>query len=259
MLGFKRDISPIKPDVVFELFGFPVANSTLFQLLIVFVVALVGYYLYKKISVTKPSSFQLYLEGLYEVVMGHVQSVVGSETKATRVAPLAASVLLFILLQNLFALLPVLTSFTFNGVAILRTPTADFNTALGLAVVSVVVIHVAMIRDNGVFGYVFNFIKIPHVLASFRKSFKDGLMSLVDLFIGLLDIIGEFAKVLSLSLRLFGNLYAGDVLMGILVGIVAVGIPAAWLLMSTLGAVVQAIVFASLVSVFFSLAIAEET
>lgn len=259
MLGFKREITPILPDTVFEIFGFPIVNTTIFQFLIVIIVAGVGLYLHKKASATKPGTFQLYLEALYEVVISHVQSVVGSRSKAVRVVPLAASILVFILLQNVFALFPVLTSFTFNGVSVLRTPTADFNTTFGLAVVSIVVIHLAMIKDNGFFGYIFGFVKIPHVISSFKKGFKDGLMSLVDLFIGLLDIVGELAKVLSLSLRLFGNLYAGDVLMGILIGIVAVGVPAIWLLMSTLGAVVQAVVFASLVSVFFSLAIAEET
>jgi F-type H+-transporting ATPase subunit a len=73
-----------------------------------------------------------------------------------------------------------------------------------------------------------------------------------------LDIVGELAKIVSLSLRLFGNMYAGDVLMAILIGSFAYFVPSLWLAMSMLSSVVQAIVFTSLVTVFYTLSVKNE-
>jgi len=74
--------------------------------------------------------------------------------------------------------------------------------------------------------------------------------------IGLLDIVSEFAKVISLSLRLFGNMYAGDVLAAILLGTLAIAVPAPWLAMNLLVGVLQALVFGALTAAYYSLAVA---
>jgi F-type H+-transporting ATPase subunit a len=257
-MGFERAIANIRPDTVFKIGNFPIVNSTLLQIVVVIIVGITAWYSARNLSVTTPSKAQIWLEAFYEVVEDFIASVAG-KAKAWRILPLGGALLVFILLQNVIALLPGIGAITINDVAMFRTSTSDFNTTLGLALVSIIVIHGAMIVDQGVFGYIGNFVKIKHVFTEFKKGITSGLLSLVDLFIGLLDIVGEFAKILSLSLRLFGNLFAGDVLMTILLGIVAFGVPGVWLLMSTLGAVVQSVVFAALVTVFFSLAINEET
>ena len=80
-------------------------------------------------------------------------------------------------------------------------------------------------------------------------------MAIIDFLIGLLDIISEFAKVISLSLRLFGNMYAGEILASILLGAFALMVPAPWLAMNLLVAVIQAIVFGSLCAAYYTLAV----
>ena len=99
------------------------------------------------------------------------------------------------------------------------------------------------------------FIKIKELYNGFRKSFKDGLFSIIDFFIGFLDIISELAKVISLSLRLFGNIYAGIVLTSVIFTGMAYILPSVWVGMGLLFAIVQAVVFSSLITAYYVLAV----
>jgi F-type H+-transporting ATPase subunit a len=81
-------------------------------------------------------------------------------------------------------------------------------------------------------------------------------MAIIDFFIGLLDIVGEATKVISLSLRLFGNMYAGQVLAIIILGFFSIVVPSIWLAMNLFVGVLQAVVFASLVASYYMLATA---
>lgn len=80
-------------------------------------------------------------------------------------------------------------------------------------------------------------------------------MAIIDFIIGLLDIVSEFAKIISLSLRLFGNMYAGEILATLILGSFAYVIPIAWTSMSLLSGVIQAIVFGSLTTAYYMLAV----
>jgi F-type H+-transporting ATPase subunit a len=83
----------------------------------------------------------------------------------------------------------------------------------------------------------------------------DGFIGLVEFFVGILDIIGEIAKVVSLSFRLFGNVYAGQVLAIIIMGAFAWGLPTVWSVMSNFTGILQGFVFAALVAVYYSLSV----
>jgi len=96
------------------------------------------------------------------------------------------------------------------------------------------------------------------VYLGFRKSVSDGFVACINFFVGILDIIGEVAKIISLALRLFGNMYAGGVLMIILFGTLALIVPALWLAMNIFVGILQAIVFVSLVSAYYMLALGDE-
>jgi len=86
----------------------------------------------------------------------------------------------------------------------------------------------------------------------------DGFVGLVDFFVGLLDIVGEIAKVVSLTFRLFGNIYAGQVLAIIIMGAFAFVLPTVWAVMSNFTGILQGFVFAALVAVYYSLTIKPE-
>ena len=258
LLQYVRPTPGVESQILFHIAGFPISNTTFLELFIVFLLGILGLYVIYRFSVVPKKKIQHVLELSYEYIVTLIRQTTGNQYVAERVFPLVATIIIFLLVSNLIGLIPGLTSITYDGVAFFRTPTADINTTLGLAIACMLVIHVTSIRDWGFFAYIGNFIKIKHVVTSFKKGFSNGMLAIIDFFIGLLDIIGELAKVVSLSLRLFGNMYAGEVLMTILVGLVAYVVPAAWLGLSLLSAVVQAIVFGALVTIFFSLAVRQE-
>lgn len=257
LFQFERSVSSIEPTIVFRIFEYPVASSTILVTALLLLFVAFCYFGVRNFSLL-PSAFQVLIEELYLGIESLVQQITAHKKMTEKLMPLIGTLLVYILISNIVGLIPGIMGFTYNGVPLLRTPTADINTTLGLAVGSMIVIHGTMIRQRGIFGYLGSFVKIKEVITGFRAGLGKGAMALVDMFIGLLDIIGEGAKVVSLSLRLFGNMYAGEVLATILLGLFAYGIPAVWLAMNLLSAVVQAIVFASLVTVFYSLAVKPE-
>lgn len=125
-------------------------------------------------------------------------------------------------------------------VPILRAATSDFNLTLALGTISIVATHIISISYNGLFGYLKKFLsKNP-----------------IYLFIGILEFILEAVKIFSLSFRLFGNIFAGEVVLITVAGLAtysAFFAPIPFLLLETIVALVQALVFAMLTMVFMSL------
>jgi len=123
-----------------------------------------------------------------------------------------------------------------NGVFVIypafRAPTADLNTTLGLALIVTTLFIAINIKNNGVFGYL--------------KGFADPTPVMLPL-----NIVGEFAKPLNISMRLFGNMFAGMVIMGLIYMAVPYFIPAALHLYFDLFAgLVQSFVFVTLSMVY---------
>lgn len=258
-LQVPREVGSLSPDIIFNIAGIPIANSALFEWLVALIFVTLGLLVFRHFTLESGSKFQTLIEIMYEGAVDFIQSITGDRKIAERVFPLTGTLLIFIAVTNYLGMIPGLSAVTFEGASIFRTATTDFNVTLGLAVGSIMVIHGTMIYDQGFFGYIGNFIKVKPVILGFKQGLGAGGLALVDLFIGLLDIIGEGAKIISLSLRLFGNMYAGDVLMTILVGICAYVIPSAWLAMGVLSSLVQAVVFSALVTVFYTLAVKTES
>jgi F-type H+-transporting ATPase subunit a len=120
-------------------------------------------------------------------------------------------------------------------------------------------LNILSIKEWGFFGYLGKFFKFKEIYLGFKKGIGEGLMSIIDFLIGLLDIIGEIAKVISLSLRLFGHMYSAEVLEPLMVWALAYFVPVIWSSMSLLSGVVQAVVFGSLVTAYYMLSIKEES
>ncbi len=257
-LRFERTIMNIKPDIVFSVEGFRIANTTLYLFAIALFLFIVLFRLRKKLSII-PSKWQSIFEIVYESLIGLIKQITGSEYHAKKVFPIVGSLFLFIAFSNFSGLIPGLSSITYDGVSIFRTPTSDFNTTFALAFGSVIVLNIVSLSEWGFLGHIGKFLKFKEVYFGFKKSIGAGAMAIVDFLLGILDIIGEFAKIVSLSLRLFGNMYAGEVLMAILIGSLAYIIPSIWFAMSMLSALVQSIVFGSLVTVFYMLAIKSDS
>lgn len=135
-------------------------------------------------------------ESLYDTVL----QVVGDKEIARKLAPLPITLFFFIITQYYLGILPFVGPITINGTPLFRGFAADLNTTLGLAVISLVTAQIYAVKVHGFFGNAGRYLRNP---------FKDP----AGAFEGILEIIAEFSRTVALSLRLFGNVFAGEVLL----------------------------------------------
>ena len=254
MLNIVRDIPDIFPVILFESGIFAFATSTLTLVVISIAAVVVSIILAKKFSVM-PSKFQVALEMIYDMIVDLVSNITGDAKRSKEIFPLIATIFLFLIVSNLVTLIPGFAEITIGSDPLFAHPTADINTTMGLALALVIFINLMSIKEWGILNYLGRFFQFKQVYQGFRKSFGDGMTAMIEFFVGILDIIGEIAKVISLALRLFGNMYAGNVLMIVLFGFVAYLIPALWLTMNLFVGILQAMVFAALTASYYMLAV----
>jgi F-type H+-transporting ATPase subunit a len=257
----QEEIPTITTPVLGNVGMFSIATSTVtIVLIMVFVVMLVKYVAKAKVI---PTAFQNILEIIYEQLLLFVTSIVGDEKRAKRILPYVGSLALYLLIANLMFIIPGISSFyvTIGGehVSLFRGATTDFNTTFGLALAVIVTMQVVGIREQGLFGYLGHFIQVKGVVRGFKKSIGDGFTGIISFFVGLIEIISELAKTLSLSLRLFGNMFAHETLTVILLGAFSIALPAVWMGMGLLVGLVQSVVFVALVTVYYSLVLKKDT
>lgn len=257
MLNFSREISNIGPEAVAMIGDFKIVNSTL-MIVFIALLLLVVYFVWVRRFQERPEGAQSFMEVLYESIASFVDQITGNRFMSEKILPIIATLFIFLGISNLIGLIPGLTSITIGEVPLFRSPTADFNLTFTLALGAVVAIQFASMKKYGIFTHIGQYLRFGHVFQSFKKGLKEGFMSMIDFAIGILDIIGEIAKVVSLSLRLFGNIYAGEVLAIILVGAFAWIVPATWTAMGVLVGIIQALVFGSLVTAYYTLAMSNE-
>jgi F-type H+-transporting ATPase subunit a len=210
-----------------------------------------------------PNKVQHLFEMMYESLTSFFASILGSKEKAEKVAPFVGGLFIYLLIANLLPMIPGVSAFyVYNGegehITLFRGATTDFNTTFSLALAVVIMMQFLGMKEQGIFGYLSHFIQIKQVFKGFSKGLGEGMVAIVGFFVGLIEIISEVAKTLSLSLRLFGNLFAHEVLTVILLGAFAYGVPAIWMGMGVLVGVVQAVVFIALVTVYYSLVLKKD-
>jgi len=253
--SIKREIPDLNPDFIFDFFGFPIASSTIFIFFIIGVIIL-AIYIFSKFFNLKPKKSQVAIELIYEKTLDLIAQVTNDDRSHAKIIfPIIGSMFVYLVISNLIGLIPGLTEIQYNGVSIFQPPTADFNTTFGLALGSIIIINILSIKRDGILNFIETFFNFRGVYRGFRRSISDGFIALVEFFVGLLDIIGEVAKVVSLSLRLFGNMYAGQVLALILIGAFSYVIPSLWLAMNLFVGILQALVFTVLVATYYMLTI----
>jgi F-type H+-transporting ATPase subunit a len=178
-------------------------------------------------------------ENLYDTTV----EVIGDKSVAKKVIPLAVTLMLFFMINNWLGLLPIVGPITWNGTPLLRGVAADLNTTLALAIISIVTAQAWAIKRMGFFKSAGRY---------FMNPFKDPLHS----FIGILEFIAEFSRTAALSLRIFGNVFGGEVLLAVIAFLTSYAAPLAlpvfYGLELFVGAV-QAYVFFMLTIVFISL------
>ena len=239
----------LKALEIFHIGSFPVTNSLLVTF-IVSAILITTAIIYKSKLKLLPGKLQNIGEMVIEEMLDLMDSVLGSRHKSEKYLPLIATIFIFIVFSNWFGLLPIVGSLGLNEnhdgehkfTPLLRSPAADLNFTLALAIISVVMINIFAIREIG--------------FASHGKKFFN-FSNPINFFIGILELISEIAKIISFSFRLFGNVFAGEVLLIIIGFLVPYFIPLPFLLLEIFVGFIQAFVFAMLSLVFVAIATAE--
>lgn len=256
-LGFIRELTPVQPEILFTLFGFRIANSTMTLLLLLLLFAAIGFFGVRKFKQI-PNTFQSTIELIYESILGLVEQIVGERKHAERLLPVIGSILVFFVVSNVIAMIPGLTSILHQGTALFRAPTTDINSIIGVSLAVVVALNFVSYKEHGFWGFLGIYFPLKNVFRGFKKGILDGFIALIEVFVGVLGIVGEAAKAASLTFRLFGNMFAGAALSTIILGAFAFVLPAAWGIMNGFTSILQGIVYAILVTVYYTLSLKTE-
>jgi F-type H+-transporting ATPase subunit a len=135
-----------------------------------------------------------------------------------------------------------------------RPANSDLNMTLAMAVFAVIASHILGIFTIGFFKYANKFIKLGDLWRSLRKGGIGIMVAGIEFAVGFIEIFSEIAKMVSLSLRLFGNIFAGEVLLTVLAGLVAFVVPLPFMFLELLVGLIQAVVFSMLTLVYLTVA-----
>ncbi len=231
----------LKAQEIFKIGNFGITNGLFLTFIVSLALILFAVFIYKKINII-PGKFQSAIEMGSEWLLGLMESMLGSAKKAEQYFPLVATIFIFIMVSNLSGIFPGVGSFMIkNGgreVSLFRSPAADLNFTLAFAVISVVTTNIIGMMAVGVFSHIGKFLNFKNPIA---------------FFIGVLELVSELAKIISLSFRLFGNVFAGEVLLTIVFFLVPYFVPLPFLFLEIFVGLIQAFVFAMLTLVSISL------
>lgn len=247
-------------EEIFSIGNFPVTNSMLTSWLAFVVILVISLAVFAKKRLV-PKGIQNLAEIIIEEILKLCDLVTNDRRISEIALPVVTSLVIFVLINNWIGLIPGVGSImidTAHGpVALLRGATADLNTTLALGIVSVLFANFVGAFAVGAWNTVTKYIRIP-ALARLRKVFKDPVQLVlvpVDIFIGLLEILGEGAKIASLSFRLFGNIFAGEVLIASMAALFAYFVPMPFVFLEFFVGSIQAFIIGLLTVVYVTLAV----
>jgi len=230
--------------------NFPITNTMLMTVVSLGVLSLLAWKLSKKIQAV-PRGLQNVAEALVDGALGLMDTVTGSRRESVRFFPLVFTFFIFILVSNWFGLLPgvgsLLIDTTIHGsehtVPLLRSVNADLNVTIALALISFFAIQT------------FGIVTISAL--KYGKKFINISKNPINTFVGLIELIGEFSKIISLSFRLFGNVFAGEVLLIVIGFLMPFVLPLPFMFIEIFVGFIQAFIFSILTLVFLKVATTE--
>jgi F-type H+-transporting ATPase subunit a len=212
-----------------------ITNTLLTMWIVIAVVLLVAILAVRRMRET-PSGLQNFFEWGYESLTNWAISNGGRP--AARHVPIFAAFFILILFCNWSGLVPPV-----GKIELLRAPTSDLNITIGLALVAFGYFEYQGIRANGLGGYLGKFFP----LGELRKGIGVGLIAL---FVGLIELMLEFVKPVTLAMRLFGNIYGGEVALGVITALTIALLPMAILGLELMLNFIQALIFSTLTLMF---------
>lgn len=234
----------ISAETVFTIAGIPITNSMILGSLGFLLVLGLMLYVANAVKRGDKRTFIVKLvEWVYEGLYGTVKTVIPDEKMAKAIAPIPITLFFFILIQYYLGVLPVVGPIFFNGVHLFRSYVADLNTTFGLAAITIVVSEIYAFKVHGIFGGIGRYLRNP-------------LKDPIGAFEGILEIVAQMSRGIALSMRLFGNVFAGEVLLIMIAFLAqyaaAAALPIFYLFEIFIGGI-QAYLFFMLTTIFISL------
>ena len=258
-MSLKLPEPKLPADVVFHILSFPVTNTILATWITMLVLILFAVLVLRKPKLI-PGRKQSIAESLLGFVYDLCVSTAG-EKDGRAFFPFVATIFLFVLFNAFLALIPGFGTLLFHGtggdVEVLRAANTDFNTPLALAIITFITVEFMGFKRLGV-GYLGKFLTWGDFGRAFGKIFKGkfdfmGLFSgLIMGFVGLLELLSELIRIVSLTFRLFGNMLAGEIVLLVIAYVVPYVVPVVFYGFEAFFGVIQALVFASLSIVYIA-------
>jgi F-type H+-transporting ATPase subunit a len=225
------------PETIFRVAGLSITNSMFTTVLVIALLVVVSYLGTRRMSLVPESRLQNLLEFVVEFLRDLSENTAGRQVGG-RVFPLIATLFIFILSANWIGLLPGFGSIFVvqeaHHVPLFRAANSDMNTTAAMALVSVTVVQVIGFTINGFKGYV--------------KELT------TPVYLTPIHLIGELSHIISLTARLFGNVFGGEVLMVVMYALVPYVVPVVFLGLEAFFGFIQALIFTVLTTVYITLA-----
>ncbi|MFH1444487.1 MAG: F0F1 ATP synthase subunit A [Candidatus Peregrinibacteria bacterium] len=237
-------------ETIAHLGFFEIRNTLIMAWLAMLVIFIVAFFAWRTKYKEVPGRFQMLLELIVGGLFDFFHSVIGDKKQTRTFFPLVATIMIFLMLANWMGILPGVGSITILGehnghimnLPIFRSMNADVNMTLAIALISVISTQLFGIAALGVLPYASKFFVAP---------WRDPIGS----FVGILELIAELAKIISFSFRLFGNIFAGEVLLVVISFLMPYFAPIPFLGLEIFVGFIQALVFALLTAVFLKMAV----
>lgn len=210
LLQFANSDGPhiaLSPEKITEIGGFTISNSIIYGAICALLLAVLLLVARFRVHQKAARGFTQIVEILVEFIIGLVEGPLGSRKKAVKYAPIFGTFFLFIIFSNLMGLLPIVGPGVFARTAEGNTPlfrpfTADLNGTIAMSVIAIITIQYLSIKESGFLGHL-------------KHYFTDKPFNPINMFIGILEVFGEFTRMISLSLRLFLNTAVGEILISV--------------------------------------------
>jgi F-type H+-transporting ATPase subunit a len=206
---FAESSIPLAAEPLIDIGGFAFTNSMLFGLLIASGVLTLFARAAKSSTVRPEGRFTFAIESLVDFVLKVGEDNFGSRKKAVKHMPLLLTLFTFILFSNLSGLIPgvgtVIVRHGHESIPLLRAFTTDLNSTLALAILTIGSVQFYAIKELGVFRHIKHYFSVA-----------EPWWSPINFFMGPIEIMSEFIRIMTLSMRLFGVIYAGEVLLHVI-------------------------------------------
>lgn len=232
-------------ETLFTILGFNVTNAMLTGTLSLVIFLAVFIYVSSMVKRGRYNRFVGLVQWAFEGMLAQIDSVIPDKKMARKIAPLAITIFFYVLISYWMSILPGLDSITYNHTPLLRSITADMNFTFAIAIIAMVIVQVYAIGQHGHIG-------------NLRRYIRNPLKDPIGAFEGFLELIGEISRYSALSLRLFGNCFAGEILLviiGVLTSYFSVAALPLFMGFELFIGFIQAYVFFILTVIFTSLAL----